>query len=371
MLALLIVIPVLVGIVALFFGKPRITLTETLVQMGVVAGLMVAGYYLTRWVGLWDYEIWNGRIASKVAGDSSCCHDYKCKCHTVCDNNGMNCTEKCSTCYEHSRDLFWAAYSTNNERVYIDNCNPPGTREPETYRQIRIGEPTAWEHRFTNYVKADPESLLPRPPQRKFAVELPAYPRVSGWRARRFLFVGLSHPEAGRLDEALAELNANLGPVKQVNLIVVVAAEADPAYADALAAAWLGGKKNDVILVIGVPDFPSIRWARVISWNQTRGSEDDLKGELIRQIEALGTFDGAAVLRILGETVRLYYVRRPFSTFAHLIDRATPPTWAMGLLIIVGLGLSVLLSWIFWRNDPLKRNRLRAKFLAEYKKGGL
>jgi hypothetical protein len=354
LLLLLIAAPVLVGVGAFFLGKRRITPLEVLIQVGVVGGLIVGGYYWTRWAGVQDREIWNGRIARKETGWHGCCHSYPCNCREECSGTGdeETCHTVCDTCYEHSQDGYWSATSSNGERVFYDGCNPPDQPVPSIWAAIRIGEPTAWEHRFTNYVRADPDALIRRDPSlRRFAPRLPPYPRVRGWKARRFLFEGIVSAEAGRLDEALAELNADLGPAQQVNVIVVVAREAEPAYFEALRAAWLGGKKNDLVLVIGAPDFPAIAWARVMAWNRASGAEDELKGALARRVEMLETFDGDAVLAALRAEITRGYQRRPFSELSYLMARARPSGRALAILFGVGLGLSALLQWRFWRNQ--------------------
>ncbi|MCA9677016.1 MAG: hypothetical protein KC464_18460, partial [Myxococcales bacterium] len=354
LLLLLLLPPVVVGVAAFFLGKRRITPLEVVVQIGVVGALIVGGYYATRWLGVQDTEIWNGRIASAGSGTSSCCHSYDCNCHEVCTGEGdqRSCSQHCDTCYEHSSDVYWEAYSSNGEQVYYDGCNPPGSPTPARYLDIRLGEPTAVEHRFTNYVKADPDALIHRDPAlRRFRSRLPPYPRVSGWQVRRFLFVDLAPADMLELDDALDELNADLGAAKQVDVIVVVVAEEDPAYFDALAAAWLGGKKNDVVLVIGAPRFPAIAWARVMAWNKATGAEDELEGALARRVELLGAFDGAAVLAVLRDEITRGYQRRPFSELDYLMARARPSGTAVAVLLALGLALSALLQWRFWRNQ--------------------
>lgn len=350
LLFVLVAVPVLVGAVAFFLGKRRITPFEVIIQVGVVGALIVGGYYLTRWGGVQDYELWNGRIASKPWGSTSCCHSYECNCREECTTNEKKervCKQVCQTCYRHSSDYYHDAYTSNGERVYHSGCDQT---TPSDWSAIRIGDPTVVEHRYTNYIKADPDEVI-RAATKHFDAKLPAYPQiVSRWKARRFLFVGIVSAEGMQLDYALDEINADLGAVKQVNLIVVVVDEADPAYFDALVEDWLGGKKNDVVLVIGAPQFPAIGWARVMAWNEATGGEDEFKGAIAARVQALGTFDGKVILQILREEVERGYKRQSFTKFEYLMARAQPPGWAVALLFGLGLGLSSLLQWFFWRN---------------------
>jgi hypothetical protein len=349
-LVLLLFVPVVVGVVAFFLGKNRITALELAIQVLVVAALLSGGWYLARWTALYDNEIWNGRVASKQSGTGRCCHSYKCNCRESCNSSGT-CSETCSTCYEHSHDEYWDVTSTNGETVWQSRCNPPGSETPARWLEIRIGEPTAHEHLFTNYVKADPMALLGPPADvERFRDELPEYPRVTEFHADRFLFVGVSAPDAGELLRELAELNADLGAKKEVNAIVIVVAEADPAYFEALHTAWLGGKKNDVVLVIGTPSFPRIAWTRVMAWNAASAAEDDFKGMLAESVLRLGTFDGRAVLARLRTEIEARYTRRSFAELAWLLDRATPTPGALAALTVFGLVVSGGFTIAFWLN---------------------
>lgn len=349
-LLLLLLVPIAVGIGGFFLGKKRITPREAVGQIAIVGVLIVGGYYLTRWAGIQDTELWNGRIASKPSGSEHCCHSYECNCRTVCSGAGKDrkCDRKCDTCYRHSSDYWFKAITDNNETVYDDDCE---TSTPSFWTKIQIGDPTVVEHRFTNYVLADPGAIIPEAKRTEFEAKLPAYPKIfAGWKARRLIFAGLTHERADVLDWKLSEINADLGKKKQVNMIVVVVREADPQYFDALRAAWLGGKKNDVVLVIGVPEYPAIAWTRVMAWNRATGSEDAFRGGLEARILALNTFDGDAVLDGFAHEVERAYERRAFSELDYLMARAKPPVWALIVMVVVGLLASGGLQHRFWHN---------------------
>ena len=366
-LLLLLAIPVVVGVGAFLLGKREVTPLEALAQIALVGALLGGGWLLARWAAVRDVEIWNARVASKRAGTESCCHSYRCHCHMSCSGSGKkrHCHEECDTCYRHDHDLTWTIESTLGETVFSDRCSPPETPPPRVFAATGLGDPTAQEHPYTNYLRADPgrfhRELLGR-----FAGRLPAYPRVSGFAARRFLFVDISEPAADDLDAALARLEPDLFAARRANAIVVVVAEADPAYADALAAAWLGGKDNDVVLVVGAPAYPAIAWARVLAWNRARGPEDELKDNLQTRVERLGTFDGAVLLGILGDEIERHYVQRPVSDFAGLMHRATPPRMAMLLLVLLGLLGSCVLTCVLSWNRSRYQGRMPGEALRAW-----
>jgi hypothetical protein len=155
-----------------------------------------------------------------------------------------------------------------------------------------MGEPTAIEHTYINYIKGLPGKFFRRPwLVERYRSRLPSYPRVRGYSASRFLTsLGESLPDSEVLEQGLAELNADLGKARQVNIIVVVVGDESPEYADALAEAWLGGKKNDLIVVVGVPENLRVGWAKVVSWTDARGVRDGIEQ---RVAEAKGKAEAA------------------------------------------------------------------------------
>ncbi|HTK04055.1 MAG TPA: hypothetical protein VL500_00565, partial [Candidatus Eisenbacteria bacterium] len=260
----LLLLPLGLGVAGLALGKGRITWQECLAGEAAMALLITIAYFWALSARTSDKEIWNGTVVSKDKISVNCCHSYSCDCHEVCTGTGKDrsCHEECDTCYRHGPrmtgwdgDRAWRAESSNGEQVYYDGCNPPGASEPARWTAIRIGEPTAVEHEYTNYIKGNPDSIMRRQgAAERFKGRLPSYPRVYDWyRADRFLAVGVRIPDLGALDARLSEINGDLGAAKQVDIIVVVTDVGDEAYLEALRETWLGGKKNDFVVVIGAP----------------------------------------------------------------------------------------------------------------------
>jgi len=61
------------------------------------------------------------------------------------------------------------------------------------------------------------------------------------------------------LNDSISGNLRTLGRKKQVNVIVVLTEIDDPSYKYSLEAKWLGGNKNDVIIVMGFDDH-KITW---------------------------------------------------------------------------------------------------------------
>jgi len=357
MLLILLAIPLLVAAVGFFLSKGKLNWLEALVQAAAGMLLMGGGYMAARYVKTTDVEIWNGRIASKDFGEQGCCHSYSCNCIPVCSSDGKgntSCHDVCSTCYRHSHDLYWSAKTTNGEVVVNDTCNPPSSFPPEEWKRISIGDPTAIEHMYINYIKGLPGKFFRRPwLVDKYRSKLPAYPRVHGHSVNRFLMtvLGESIPDVTNLEKRLAELNADLGRVRQVNIIVVVTGEKSSEYVDALAEAWLGGKKNDLIVVVGVPTFPNIEWVKVISWTDVREVRDGIEQRVAR----MGDFNGDRLLSIVRDEAGSKFQRRHMGDFRYLLKEIEPPMWAFLLLATLGLLVSGGLQAWFWSRNPFGR----------------
>lgn len=350
----LLAIPLIVMLVGFFLSKGRITGKEFAVQFGVTVVLVAGGFFIGRWDATQDVEIWNGRIAKKDHGTEHCCHAYRCNCHEVCSGSGKNrsCHERCSTCYRHFYDKWWNSTTTNDERVFSDSCNSPSTSPPDRWVQIRVGEPTAVEHTYTNYIKAAPGTILRRQGLlEKYKKLIPQYPEVyDHYLVNRFFSVSVNTEglDWNRLNSGLAEINADLGARKQVNVIVLVVPIDDRGYLHGLEEAWLGGKKNDLVVVVGTPNFPKISWVGVMSWTKM----EEMKLAIRDRIENLGTFDGEKILDIIRAEVEGKFVRRPMADFAYLSSSITPSSGVMVFLFILGLVVCGGLQWYFWMEDP-------------------
>lgn len=344
LLLALLLVPVLIGLGGLILGKGLITKKEFLVQEAVVVVLIGVGYLIALHARTADTEIWSGVIAKKWKGSESCCHSYPCNPHSCnCDSKG-NCQTCWDTCYRHFSDDNWNADTSNGEPAYRNGCNDPGSSPPARWNAIVVGEPTAIEHSYTNYIKGNPDTILRRTgAAEKFKAKIPEYPKVyDHYRADRFIGANPS------LNRRLSEINGKLGSPRQVNVIVIVTDVGDPMYLEGLREAWLGGKKNDLIVVIGAPAFPKIDWAGVVSWTKN----EEVKIAIRDRLMALPEFEGNRVLDIVAEEVGSKFVRRPMADFEYLSATLEPPTWACWLIFALGTLISIGLSIYFWREDP-------------------
>ncbi len=351
-LCLLLLIPVLIGLGGLIFGKRRITWKEFLTQEVAVIILIVAGFFIGRCSQTRDTEVWSGKVVAKKQVKVSCSHSYPCNPHPcMCDNKG-NCSTCFDTCYEHAFDYDWNVYSSNKEVFTINRVDRQGLSEPTRFSRAYIGEPTASAHWYKNYIKGSPWTIIKRTgAQENFKNLLPAYPKdvYDYYYVNRFVPVGIKVSDAAVWNQQLMKINAELGKKKQVNIIVVAVKTADSSYVHALEEAWLGGKKNDFIVVLGVRDYPQISWVRAMSWTRA----EDLKISVRDNVREIGTMsERDKILGVIAKEVNAKFVRRPMSDFKYLNAEIRPPTWALFLILFLGLAVSIGLTIYFYYNDP-------------------
>ena len=351
----LLLIPLAIAAIGFFAGKGKIDPRELGIQVAVVLIAVLVPYAIALHGKTSDTEIWNGVVASKDFYSVSCCHPYCCQtcqsCTTDSKGNTTCSSYCCQTCYEHSHDDEWDAMSSNNENIYHNGCNAPGYAAPARWTAIKIGEPTAVEHDYSNYIKGSPDTLLRRTgASDTYGKFVPDYPRVYDlYRADRFLVVGAMVPNRAPLNQRLSEINAKLGRQKKVNIDVIVTAVADERYLEAVREKWLGGKINDVVVVVGVDGYSlKIAWAGVISWTHN----ETLKVDLRNQILDMNVLDGSKLLDIIEQEVVVKYDHVRISEFEYLNASITPSmtfkVWLGVIAILLSLGLEIF----FWLQDP-------------------
>ena len=351
-LLFILIIPVLIGLGGLIFGGGKVTLKELLVQEAVLVVLISIVFFASAGLKMMDTEIWNGVITEKEKVTTSCCHSYSCNCRQVCSGSGdsRSCYTHCDTCYRHSNDVRWGATTSNGETAYYNGCNSPRTKEPRRFTEIIIGEPTSIEHKYKNYIKGSPDTILKRVVSDK-EFDIPEYPQVyDHYRVSRFLTVGYDMPDPISfygLDQQLDKINADLGARKKINITVLVVNESDQLYFEKLNEVWLGGKKNDFVVVIGVPEYPKITWANVMSWSDS----EDAKVFVKNRIMDLGQFDGEEILKIIREEVESKYVKKSMEDFDYLKYRIEPSFKTKIVITIIGTIISIILTIYARRED--------------------
>ncbi|KWU19112.1 hypothetical protein [Burkholderia cenocepacia] len=354
-LGFLLIFPILWPFIAKVIWKNEITRREIAINIAIGVVIVTIGWFGGRFAKTADTEILNGEIVEKHTEDVTCKHTYDCNCRQSCttDRSGnRSCSQTCDTCHEHSFDREYHV-ETNVGNYEIDTVDRQGLVTPRAYANAYTGQPVARTHLFTNYVKASPDSLFnlvsEKQAYERFKGMIPAYPsRVYNYFSiDRILMSGTTVPNVAEWNGKLSEMLKRVGPAKQANVVIVFTSSTDPQYAAALRSAWLGAKKNDVVVVIGSPKYPEIAWARVISWTDN----DTFKVQLADDIQDLKTATPDAVLGVVGHDILEGFARKHMRDFKYLQWGIEPPMWLLVLLFIASVAASVGTSIRLSRNS--------------------
>lgn len=140
-------------------------------------------------------------------------------------------------------------------------------------------------------------------------------------------------------------LNAKLGPIKKVNLIIAGFDSPDHTLAESQKSLWIGGKKNDLVLVYGNG------WARVFGW-----SDSDILKRDLEQLLLQNPID-EKLLPQIEELILAEYEKTNWHKFDHL--SVEPNGWAWFwfwfCLIITQVGL-----WVFFHGNGVDKFKLWA-----------
>lgn len=366
-------LPISIGIGLWFSTKNKVQQAWLPAVVNCVFGatVLAAMFFGSQSVATADTEIWSGAVTSKSRDHGTYEESYKCRCRNVSRSSGSGkdrrtwSEEVCDTCYRTHYTVNWNC-NTSVGPFRIDSrdslsSSVYSTPNPARWTSINVGDPASKTHSYTNYVQAVPESLF-KPSSdsliAKFVQLIPEYPLTvyDFYKIDRFLTPGYNSPDASAWNSDISMMLRDLGPKKQVNVIVVVVKTADPNYEYALRDAWEGANKNDVVLVIGTAAWPRIDFVRVISWTKN----ELFKVELRDSIQDLGMIQRAEVIRILHDQIEKNFVRRKMEEFKYLESEIDPPTWLLisGVitLLIAGFG-----TWVVLTNQFNRFNRRTSK----------
>ena len=347
---IILVVPLLIAIGSFVF-LDGISWKEFLVQVGAQVLIAAMSVGITSCANTHDTEILNGRVTGKTRDRVSCSHSYSCHCHQECSGSGKNrsCSEHCDTCYEHLYDVDWNVSSTVGGFT-IDRIDRQGLDQPPRWTSTVINEPVSVEHSYDNYVKAAPGTLFRHQGlTEKYAASLPENPQriYDYWHLNRLLSVGVPIDDARAWNSDLMQLNADLGAPKQANIIVVLVKNLPIDWYSALEEKWIGGKKNDVVLIVSVDEAMKPQWASVMCWTTNELFKIKLRDDVMND----PSITREAVMADLRTNVSQYFVRKPMKDFEYLRSEITPTQTEWVITLAIGLLVAVGLAWFFEVND--------------------
>lgn len=351
----LLLIPTLIAVCTFIFGGKQVTVKELLMQMGVqllIVGIAVACIYHRN---ISDTELWHGRVAEKKKETVSCRHGYPCNCHEICSGSGKDrsCYTHCDTCYEHTWDYDWMVYTTNRESIEIDKIDSQGVQEPPRWTQVKIQEPTAVTHSCINYIKAAPDSLFRHSGLvQKFQSSIPTYPlNVYDYYKVDRVVSEVALPDMANWNQALMELNADLGAKKEVSAALVILKDKPHDFFYALEQAWTGGKRNDSILVVNLSG-DTITWVDVMAWTR----DPLFKVKLRDDVLALGSLDRDQIMQVYQKDIVTFHQRKRMEEFEYLKASVVPTKGEFIFVLILGVIVALGLSYFVFNEDVFNEN---------------
>ncbi len=150
------------------------------------------------------------------------------------------------------------------------------------------------------------------------------YPKNSNWMASDRL------QGWAKQDVSLWEfdcMNARLGASKKVNVIMCGFGDSTRDVAELQEAAWVGGKKNDLVLCYGA-NTGKVTWARVFGWSNSELVKRNIETIMLEGVST------AQLPRIEAE-IRQNYTKKNWHEFDYIT--LTPPTWAYVVYVLVQL----------------------------------
>lgn len=343
---LLMLVPVGLAIIGHLVFNKRITWKEVGVQVGVLAAFVGICLMVAYWQDTTDVEIWNGQVTGRTRTEVSCRHSYPCNCHETCYGSGSSrsCSTTCDTCYVHTYDVDWDVQA-NIGSVSIDTIDSQGLIMPPRWAASFKGEPFSQAHSYANYIRANPDSVLTggKGDVERWKAYIPAYPSNiwDYYRANHVLNMGVPAIDIHTWQWLINEANKTLGPAKQVNIVVLFVKTTNTSYVQALKTAWLGGKKNDAIIVIGSEDGHKIEFAEVVSWAVHADYRDNLRDDIM----AIGTLDRRdEIVKAIYDETKARFVRMQMKDFQYLMRSFQPSTTAMWVIFLLAAVASIGLS---------------------------
>jgi len=206
-------------------------------------------------------------------------------------------------------------------------------------------EPITKNVHFANRMKATPSVFsFPSVPEKMAVFPYPYCP--DEFSSNRLL------GNANTFISALAfdQFNAVVGPQKKVNVIMVgMSASTASSFGKWQEAAWIGGKKNDIVIVYASDNGKNIEWVTTFGWTNSK--------TVLRMIESSVMENGInnKLLPIIQQDIIKYYQLKDFTKeFAHLAISARPIhlIWYLIVVSVVQFGL-----WYYFHNNEFKKTK--------------
>lgn len=284
---------------------------------GLVMIAILSGYINSQ---VTDTYTLNGKVTGKYREKVSCVHSYQ-----VCTTSGKVTT--CTTHYEHWEDYSWMVKTSLGE-IEIEREDRQGAREPQRYTKVILGEPASMSYNYNNYLLADSKSLFLQNAQGSSNLRQPSI----------YDYYRVDHV-TGKVDIELENLLDVHLQGKRYNVKLVFLKDRPVEYFYVVMKTWLGGKINDVIVVVSEDTNGNVLWVKANTYAKGLNNQFTIKS--IENKVVVGSPYTINNLKNQLQIIDEGYEIPSESEFEEKLSMVEIPTWLLVLMIIVNLIISI------------------------------
>ena len=377
-----ILLSLIFGVYRKFTNPEKFTWIELPIQLlaSVAVIFTLYSFFFFTTSDIADKEVWNG-YTSKAEYYEEYTTETE---YEDCDSEGKNCVTRSTETYHPPE---WYLYTSNSEKLAISQSTYrtyvkrfANETEKELYHpdQISYGDgdmyytifkgnfedriPTSIKHRYVNYLKGT-ESLHRKTGGNTIGYEelLMEYPSVTSGTYGNIYFDrvivagGLKVDPLWKkqVDQKLDLALTNLGKKKQVNIVIYLVKSSDQAFLHALEEHWVNGKKNDVVVIIGMNNFSKVEWTSIMAWTKIEEFKIELRDNIneLSDISDSSIFTNTIINQISKNPENGGYLRMPMKELEYLVSDIELQWWSHILVVLSGAFIAWLVSWALINNQ--------------------
>jgi len=372
-------IPVIAVAVLLLFFQHRTKWWEIGIPL-LASALMIGGFkWMAESMGTKDMEIWNVGTVSSHYYEKWDEYIHQTCYNTVCSGSGQNqtCTQIPYDCsYVSTHRARWSIHDSNGMKhgvekktydyfVKLFGMQPQYVDMKRNFHRIDgdmyqvlwpktdpTVEPVNISHKYENRIQASRSvfKYVELSEEEVAQHKLFEYPEVSLFGYPSIL--GDCGPTTEDGNKRLRFHNSMLGREKQLRMWILCTDAADPQWGQLQESHWVGGNKNEAVLVVGKG------WDHVFTWADDKTPMIETRDFVKANLESL---DMVEVADVMAANLKQSFVRKEFADFSYLT--VEPPTWAIVMTyiftILINVGISYFVIHNEWSDDPNHRRYAR------------
>lgn len=360
---LVFVIPALISVVLFkVLFKKEITMREfgihTLASLAITA-LVYGVSYLFLYSKTADTEILNGFVTDKyrdtiICTEYSSCKNYyyKTEYYYAYSNGKLKKRSRQVKVFLYPTEFDWIVKTSLGDSHEIERIDDRGVYPPPKFIAVNKGDYAASTNIYQNPLLITEVSLFNSSSNQnlfteKELEEVPNYPKI--FEQYKFNPVlNATKFNTKEISDLVRDRMRELGKKKELNTVFVLynPATAPAQYKEKIMEKWHGGKKNDVILFMGVDNTGIITEFSSVSYANNMGNEflhSTLSMFMAGSTESLNTTTIDSIMNIISDEFK----RMPASEFEYLIRDVKPSPFLSILIVLIVCVLGVF----FVKND--------------------